>query len=245
MQQAVTRRPAAVSRLAFAQAVLVAAAVVVLVARQGGSSASERPGTAAGTGSSSASATSSPSAAGPTAGSASSTSAPAAPSTTASAPGVALPARLLAPPARWHRVPDAQAATGPLDLVGAAKIDGGGALSRTGLRQMGFRLGISRAWQTDTESLLVLAYQFGSAAGARQYVMYATAARNRDSTYHSEKVFAVPSAHGFSRSASGSHTNVVIFPKGNTAYILGVVRPTAPRDRTEVDELAQLQYDAS
>lgn len=245
MQRAVTGREGTVSRLAFAQSVLLAAAVVVLVAKSGGAPASETTGAGPGnsatpTPASSAAATRSPSAAATPTGSA---SAPA--SATAPASGVALPARLLAPPARWHRVPDAQAQTGPLDLAAAAEIDGGGALSRTGLRQMGYRLGISRAWQTDTESLLVLAYQFGSAQGARQYVTYATAARGRDSTYHPQKVFAVPSAHGFSRSAGGSHTNVVIFPKGNTAYIVGVVRPTAPRDSTEIDELAQLQYDAS
>lgn len=244
MRRAVTNHDTRVSRLAFAQSVLLAAAVVVLVARSGGGAASEST-TATGASSSATSSTSSA----PAPSGTPSPSGPATPSTTASAAptatAVALPARLLAPPSRWRRVPDAQANTGPLDLTAAAAIDGGGALSRTGLRQMGYRIGISRAWESGPESLLVLAYQFSSAAGAKQYVAYATAARDRDSSYRPQRISGVPGAHGFSRSAQGSHTNVVIFPKANTAYIVGVVRPTAPADSTEVSELAQLQYDAS
>ncbi len=228
-----------VSNIAFAAVIVAAAALVILVFR---SSSKDTAGVAPDT----LRAGTSPSTSAAPRGSATTTATPTPTSSTEFGDAAPLAQRLLNPPPPWTRVSDAEARTGPLTIDAAARIDGGGALSRTGLQQMGYRTGINRAWSSDDAGLLVLAYQFATERGAQQYVQYAKTARSQDATYVAQPpTSGVPASYSFRRSADGSLSQVVLFAKDNVAYIVGTVSQQDRPAPGVVDELVRLQYDAA
>jgi hypothetical protein len=182
----------------------------------------------------------------PSASPTSTSSSSASPTATLSGPVAALAATLLDPPAGFHRVPDSAGGTGPLDLAAAAKVDGGGALSKVGLRRLGFERGISREWQSGKDVLVVLAYQFGNAKGASTYVKVAARVRSHDNSYTKAPAPAkVPHVAAFRQASGVNTTDVVLFPAGSRAYVLGLVHPpNAPKTDT-VKLLTHLQYAAA
>ena len=98
--------------------------------------------------------------------------------TPAREPGLA--GRLVAPP--WPQVPDSIADTGPLDLAGAAKLDGEGAKSHKFLRELGFRAAHIRAWAIvgDNKFLTTLLYEFATPKGATDFAAGVYLARSQE-----------------------------------------------------------------
>lgn len=190
------------------------------------------------TSSASSSPSSAPSASGPVAGR---SSAPAA-SATPSASPIAGPNGVLAPPAPWERISDAEAKTGPVNLARAVQIDGHGALSRTGLQQLGFASGVSRAWQAGGAALLILDYTFRDAKGAAGFVSYGRRARDADTGFRRQPVNGIPGAVAYRTTGTGPGTRVVLFSHGRSAFIVGVQGTPPVGAAGDVGELARRQY---
>lgn len=175
--------------------------------------------------------------------------------TTAPAPTAALtpsvtPARGLAaplfvPPVPWQALPDDLGQTGRVNLARAVSIDGHGELSKTGLQQLGFVVGQSRSWQTSGAALLVLDYTFRDARGAAGFVTYGRRARDGDRAFSRQPVKGVPGAVGYQVRRPGSSTDVALFSRGRSAYLIGIQGTPPPGAAGDVGALAVQQYTAA
>lgn len=172
----------------------------------------------------------------PASGAASNPTTPAPGTPSASADGLLLPA------APWERIPDATAQTGRVDLARAVAIDGHGSLSRTGLRQLGFDAGMSRAWQAGAAALLILDYTFRDAKGAAGFVAYGRRARDADRGFRRMPVTGIPGALAYQTAGAGATTRVVLFSSGRSAYIVGIQGTPPTGTAGDVTELARAQY---
>lgn len=179
----------------------------------------------------------------------------AAPATSGTAPGPGasaagtqvsgLVAPLLRPQPPWKQVADGPAQTGRVELDRAVAIDGNGELSRTGLRQLGFVVGQSRAWETGTASLLGLDYTFRTAAGATGYVAYGRRARGGDRAYSALRLTSVPGAAAYQATHAGGTTRVVLFASGRSAFLLGIQGTLPAGAAGDLAVLARLQLAAA
>ncbi len=162
-------------------------------------------------------------------------------STTAARPSAG-PNGLLAPPTPWQRLSDAEAKTGPVDLARAVAIDGHGALSRTGLQQLGFVSGVSRAWGAGEAGLLILEYTFREGKGAAGFVSYGRRARDADAGFKRQPVTGIPGAVAYRTTGTGPGTRVVLFSRGRSAFIVGVQSTPPAGAAGDVGVLARQQY---
>lgn len=167
---------------------------------------------------------------------------PSAAPTVRAVPGLA--ALIASPPADWRAVPDPVARTGLVDIDRAVAIDGHGELSRVGLRRLGFVVGQSRSWQTDSAVLLVLDYTFRDARGAAGFVSYARRARDGDTGFRPRLVPGIPGATGYDLIGQ-SPTSVAILSRGRSAFIVGVEGTPPEGPAGELASLARTQYDAA
>ena len=171
------------------------------------------------------------------------------PSVSGASPAAGSPAvanRLLQPPAPWQRLSDAAAKTGRVNLSRAVAIDGHGTLSRVGLRQLGFRSGWSRAWQAGGCALLVLDYTFRDGKGAAGFVTYGRLARDADARFRRMSVTGIPGAVAYRTAGiAGPSTQVALFARGRSAYIVGVQGTPPPGAAGNLSALARQQYDAA
>lgn len=165
----------------------------------------------------------------------------AAPSTPAGSPTPGADG-ILTPPSPWVLLDDAEAKTGRVDLARAVEIDGHGALSSTGLQQLGFVSGVSRAWQGGEGALLVLGYTFRTAKGAAGFVTYGRRARDADAGFRSQPVTGIPGAAAYRSTGSAPGTQVVLFSRGRSAYIVGVQGTVPSGSAGDIGVLARQQY---
>ncbi len=153
----------------------------------------------------------------------------------------------LTPPQEFSRVADATADTGPLDLEDVVRLDASDAtLARSRFVELGFRSAHSRAWQTQTDSLLVVAYEFADERGAATFVGEASALRRADPDAAQITLAGVPGAAAFQLEIPGDPTQAVFLSRGPRAYLVGLVGPSAADPQAELlRRLAAAQYDAA
>jgi hypothetical protein len=124
-------------------------------------------------------------------------------------------------------------------------IDGHGTLSSTGLIQLGFVSGVSRAWQAGGAALLVLDYTFRDAKGAGGFVAYGRRARDADPGFRQMSVTGIPGAVGYEESSTATHTQVVLFSRGRSTFIVGAQGTLPDGPAGNLVGLARKQYDAA
>jgi hypothetical protein len=175
--------------------------------------------------------------------------APEAPETSIAPPpeGAQADPSFLSPPEEFLPVDDARARTGVLDLDAVAGLDAvDPPAARQRFEDLGFVEARSRAWQSATDALLVVAYEFADERGAATFVGEASALRLAHPAAVSLPLAGVPGASAFQLDVPGDPTQVAFLARGTTAYVVGLVGPAAddPTAAT-LHRLAALQYDAA
>jgi hypothetical protein len=153
----------------------------------------------------------------------------------------------LVPPEQFLRVDDATAGTGPLGLEEVVRLDASDeATARSRFAELGFVRAESRAWQSPTDSLLVVAYEFADERGAATFADEAAALRHADPAAAPLPLPGVPAASAFQLQVPGDPTQVAFLARGSHAYLVGLVGSTAADPQAGLlHQLAALQYDAS
>lgn len=152
------------------------------------------------------------------------------------------PPPALTPPGSFVPVGAAADETGPVDLVG--RFAGlRTPLPRARLAELGFQGARSRAWQSPTDSLLVVSYRFPDEAAAAAFVAEAAQRRLRDPAVAPHAFPAVPGARGLHIHGAGEHTTLGLLARGDRAYVVGVVGASGPDQQVQLlqDGLQQLQ----
>jgi len=150
----------------------------------------------------------------------------------------------LTPPDEFRPVPDDVAGTGPLTVDDVVRLDGSDPTrARDRFTELGFVDARSRAWQSPTDSLLVVAYRFRDQQGAETYVREANALRRRDPAVTGVGLSLVPGGDAFRLQVPGDPTQVAFVSRGSVAYVVGLVGPGADDPEGQLLQLlAARQY---
>jgi hypothetical protein len=152
------------------------------------------------------------------------------------------PPAAVTPPGAFVPVGAAADETGPVDL--AARFGGlRTPLPSSRLAELGFQGARSRAWQGPTDSLLVVDYRFADDAAAAAFVAEAAQRRLRDPAVAPHGFPGIAGARGLHLHGAGEHTTIGLVPRGNRAYVVGVVGASGPDQQVALlqDALQQLQ----
>ena len=154
---------------------------------------------------------------------------------------------LLTPPDEFLVIDDSRARTGRLGLEDVARLDAvDPEAARARFTELGFTGARSRAWQSPTDALLVVAYAFADERAAATYVGEATALRLADPGAAPVPLTGVPGASAFRLDVPGDPTQVAFLSRGTHAYLVGLVGPAAADPSAALlGRVAALQHEAA
>jgi hypothetical protein len=144
----------------------------------------------------------------------------------------------------YERVPDKVAGAGPIDLAKAAAIDSGHhtptAADKKTMKDLGFRRGYSRAWDDGQRTIVVYVYEWSTSASARAFLAGVRVVHERAGDLWTP---TTPHSVGSCRISDGDAVDSEVVQVGRHTFIVAAIRDGSCRRHTDVQKVANLQYD--